>query len=152
MSTLLKFLEVNGLSQNEIADYLGVGAPTISKICTGMHKLPAKRRLQLLENTNGWDVSSLLEKEENEIEDENSIFDKEIDELNQENERLNAVIADKDAEIAKLQAQNKILTERAVFLEQAAELWSKIAVGKDQLCKEKERIIQMMENNLNNPN
>ena len=144
MTELSEFLEINGLSQNEIAEFFGVGAPTVSKICTGMHQLPKKRRQQLLENTKGWDTTPLQTKEDDGNDDESSVLENEIDELNKENERLNQELFEKDNEIVNLKAQIKILTERAVFLEQSADLWSKIAVSKEQLCKEKERVIQMM--------
>lgn len=59
LTPFAKFLKDNELSQREIADFLEIGEPTISKIASGKQNLPKKRKLQILGNSYGWDTSAL---------------------------------------------------------------------------------------------
>lgn len=137
MNEFAEFLEINGLSQVEVAEFLGIGAPTVSKIASGTQKLPKKRKAQLLENTKGWDVTPLLSESSDDGEDDGTENETEPDSMASE-------IALKDAEIESLLTQIESLKAHIAKLEEISELWSKIAIGKDQICKEKERIIQML--------
>lgn len=59
MNQFVEFLRINELTQREIAEFLGVQEPYISKICNGYLNLPKKRKLQLLGNSCGWDTTPL---------------------------------------------------------------------------------------------
>lgn len=63
MSKISEFIEKNGIKQKELAFYLGIGEPSISKMVNGLSN-PSKGNLhKLLNNDQGWDTSMLLEQE-----------------------------------------------------------------------------------------
>lgn len=59
MSILKDFRKVNGLTQTDVGDYLGVKKSFISRIEVGAAKLPEDKFNKLLNNPNGWDTSAL---------------------------------------------------------------------------------------------
>lgn len=55
-----EFLHVNRLKQKELAEFLGIGEPSVSHMVKGRTK-PSKENLQkILRNDKGWDVSMLM--------------------------------------------------------------------------------------------
>lgn len=60
---LKAFRLVNELSQKEIADYLEVSIAFISSIERGQSLLPIEKLVRLLDNEQGWDTGSLLDKD-----------------------------------------------------------------------------------------
>lgn len=61
MSPIQEFIDVNGIKQKELAAFLGIGEPSVSKMAKGFSK-PSKENLyKLLNNNRGWDVSMLRE-------------------------------------------------------------------------------------------
>lgn len=60
MNEIKKFRVVNGLTQSQLGDYLGVGKSFLSSIETGRAKLPPEKFSKLLNNDQGWDVSMLI--------------------------------------------------------------------------------------------
>lgn len=61
MADLKAFRKANKLTQQDIAEYLGVGKTFICQIETGKNQLPKKQLERLLSNTRGWDVTLLSE-------------------------------------------------------------------------------------------
>lgn len=53
------FRKFNGLTQEEVADFLGVKKAFISQIETGRVDLPDEKFYRLLNNDKGWDVTLL---------------------------------------------------------------------------------------------
>lgn len=64
MTQLKLFRQTNGLTQKELADYLGIGVSFISRVESGQVELPQKHLSKLLINNNGWETSSLTLKEQ----------------------------------------------------------------------------------------
>ena len=106
-----KFLRVNGLRQSEIANFLGVSAPSVSNLAKGKSK-PSKDNLaKLLNNDRGWDTSMLIDgngqvaanggvaigKKSNFFAKSDDFAD--IAVLRKENEMLKQQLSDKDAQI-----------------------------------------------------
>lgn len=56
---LKAFRKGNGLTQDELGEYIGMGKSYISKIEHGKEKLPRKKLKILQENDKGWDLSLL---------------------------------------------------------------------------------------------
>ena len=63
---LKKFLEVNGLKQIQVAQYLGISRGHMSNSLKGDYSLGPKQISKLLQNKEGWDVS-MFEKERKRI-------------------------------------------------------------------------------------
>lgn len=63
---LKKFLEVNGLKQIQVAQYLGISRGHMSNSLKGDYSLGPKQISKLLQNKEGWDVS-MFEKERKKI-------------------------------------------------------------------------------------
>ena len=55
------FRRLNGLTQTEMGDFLGVSKSFVSQIENGRVDLPFAMRKRLLENDRGWDVTPLVE-------------------------------------------------------------------------------------------
>lgn len=60
MADLKGFRKANKLTQEQVADYLGIKKPFICKIETGREAFPEKHLQKLLGNPHGWDTSLLL--------------------------------------------------------------------------------------------
>ena len=54
-----EFIFRNNLKQVELAKYLDVTVPTMSKYVSGKYKLPYNQIKKLIDNPNGWDTSML---------------------------------------------------------------------------------------------
>ena len=59
MKELVEFRHQNGLTQEQLGQYLGMKKSFISKIENGRERFPADKFQKLLNNENGWDVSVL---------------------------------------------------------------------------------------------
>lgn len=68
MADLKAFRKANKLTQEQVAEYLGIKKPFICKIETGREAFPDKHLQKLLDNAFGWDVSSLIDVSETLIE------------------------------------------------------------------------------------
>jgi transcriptional regulator with XRE-family HTH domain len=68
MADLKAFRKANKLTQEQVAEYLGIKKPFICKIETGREAFPDKHLQKLLDNAFGWDVSSLVDVSETLIE------------------------------------------------------------------------------------
>lgn len=55
------FRRLNGLTQTELGDFLGVSKSFVSQIENGRVDLPFEHRQRLLENDRGWDITPLVE-------------------------------------------------------------------------------------------
>ena len=55
------FRRLNGLTQTELGDFLGVSKSFVSQIENGRVDLPFAMRKRLLKNDRGWDVTPLAE-------------------------------------------------------------------------------------------
>jgi len=60
MIDLKGFRKVNGLTQADVARYLSVSAPFITRVESGANKLPEDKLQKLMNNKKGWDVTCLL--------------------------------------------------------------------------------------------
>ena len=56
---LKEFRKINGLTQEELGEFIGMGKSYISKIEHGKEKLPKKRLKLLRNNDKGWDLTPL---------------------------------------------------------------------------------------------
>lgn len=65
MTELKDFREINNLTQSELAKFLGVGNSFISQVEKGKSNLPENQFTKLLNNTNGWDTTPLVNKHSN---------------------------------------------------------------------------------------
>ena len=61
MIDLKGFRKMNGLTQDELGEFLGMKKSFISKVENGREKLPYAKLQKLLTNGRGWDTSLLLE-------------------------------------------------------------------------------------------
>lgn len=66
MADLKLFRKQNNLTQDELGEYLGIKKSFISRIENGFNKLSQEKLSKLLENNLGWNVSALLQVNENE--------------------------------------------------------------------------------------
>ena len=64
MLDLKKFRRDNNLSQEDLANYLGVSIPFVSQIETGKRDIPEHQLSKLLLNGMGWDIAALKLREE----------------------------------------------------------------------------------------
>lgn len=64
MPDLKKFRRDNNLSQEDLANYLGVSIPFVSQIETGKRDIPEHQLSKLLLNGMGWDIAALKLREE----------------------------------------------------------------------------------------
>ena len=60
MIDLKAFRKANGLTQADVAQYLSVSAPFITRVESGLNKLPEDKLQKLINNDRGWDVSYLM--------------------------------------------------------------------------------------------
>lgn len=60
MIDLKAFRKANGLTQADVAQYLSVSAPFITRVETGANKLPEDKLQKLINNDMGWDTTSLF--------------------------------------------------------------------------------------------
>ena len=63
MVDLKAFRKANNLTQQAVADYLGIKKAFVCQIETGRHSLPSKHLDRLLNNTEGWDTILLRDNE-----------------------------------------------------------------------------------------
>lgn len=108
MIDLKGFRKANGLTQDELGQYLGMKKSFVSKVENGREKLPKDKFQKLLTNDKGWDVTMLSS--ENESCKEDSIRNNQgrdiitdadkIAVLRKENEMLRA-------QVGELKAQNE---------------------------------------------
>lgn len=61
MEIIRAFRRANGLTQDELGEYLGMKKSFISKIENGKEKLPSQKFQKLMKNDRGWDVSMLTQ-------------------------------------------------------------------------------------------
>lgn len=61
MERLRQFRKINGLTQDNLGDYLGIKKSFLSRIEGGKEKMPADKFRKLLNNDKGWDTSMLIE-------------------------------------------------------------------------------------------
>lgn len=59
MDELKNFRKCNALTQADLAAFLGVSAPFITRVEKGANRLPQDKFDKLLSNDRGWDVSML---------------------------------------------------------------------------------------------
>ncbi len=64
MIDLKAFRKDNGLSQKEVAEYLGVTRSFIGQVEAGFSKLPTDKISKLLNNTQNWVTTSLVSSEQ----------------------------------------------------------------------------------------
>lgn len=64
MIDLKAFRKDNGLSQKEVAEYLGVTRSFIGQVEAGFSKLPTDKVSKLLNNTQNWVITSLVSSEQ----------------------------------------------------------------------------------------
>lgn len=72
MADLKAFRKANKLTQEQVADYLGIKKPFICKIETGRESFPEKHLRKLLDNPHGWDITHLAEVSETPTETNNT--------------------------------------------------------------------------------
>lgn len=60
MADLKEFRKANKLTQQQVADYLGIKKPFICKIETGRERLPSKHLQKLIDNPYGWVTEMLM--------------------------------------------------------------------------------------------
>ena len=72
MADLKAFRKANKLTQEQVADYLGIKKPFICKIETGRESFPEKHLRKLLGNPHGWDITHLAEVSETPTETNNT--------------------------------------------------------------------------------
>lgn len=125
MTQLKLFRQTNGLTQKELADYLGIGVSFISRVESGQVELPQKHLSKLLINNNGWETSSLTLKEGSNINgsvivggnashstiDNRQYFSDSPDVLRAQIDMLDERIKEKDAQIKEKDAQIKQLLD-----------------------------------------
>lgn len=97
MVNIKQFLADNGLKQVDLARFLGITEPSVSKMAKG-YTSPSKENLQrILDNDRGWDTSALTGKpsgkggELRDLKEENRRLKAEVDRLLTIIERLTAV-------------------------------------------------------------
>lgn len=125
MTQLKLFRQTNGLTQKELADYLGIGVSFISRVESGQVELPQKHLSKLLINNNGWETSSLTLKEGSNINGSvivggnashstignRQYFSDSPDVLRAQIDMLDERIKEKDAQIKEKDAQIKQLLD-----------------------------------------
>ena len=60
MVDLKAFRRANKLTQADVAKFLSVSAPFITRVERGLNKLPEDKLLKLMNNDEGWNVSDLI--------------------------------------------------------------------------------------------
>ena len=59
MSRIKEFLKENGIKQKELAAYLGVTEPSVSRMVNGVNNPSEDNLRKIMENPYGWDTSML---------------------------------------------------------------------------------------------
>ena len=112
MANLKAFRKTNGLTQTQVADYLGVGKSFISRIESGSVAIPPKKLSKLIRTPNGWDVSMLTDGGGNNSHiDNRRYYSDSPDVLRAQIDILEERIKEKDAQIKEKDAQIKQLLD-----------------------------------------
>lgn len=59
MNKVRQFRKDNKLTQTDLAKFLGVSEPFISRVENGLNKMPGSKMKMIIGNKNGWDISAL---------------------------------------------------------------------------------------------
>lgn len=121
---LKRFRKDNNLSQADIATYLEVSTPFISRVESGKNKLPEDKIVKLINNPYGWKVDALVASDSiingsgvvvtgsnNHHIDNRHYYSDSPDVLRAQIELLDERIKEKDAQIKEKDAQIKSLLE-----------------------------------------
>lgn len=108
----------NALTKKKLADYLGVSDVFIGKVCSGVHKLPEKHIIHLINNENGWDTRALRDLDE----EETSVSTSDIPRLFANKEGIELIEDIKSTLRSVLEMQSSIVSELKRKDEQIASL------------------------------
>lgn len=100
---LQAFMAKNNLKPVDLATYWGVTRGAVSQVLSGLTKLSTKRLEQLIDNPNGWDVSSLTGINQKEQSDVENLLRDLLAEKEMKIDTLNEVIWELKEEIGRLQ-------------------------------------------------
>lgn len=115
MIDLKAFRKANGLTQAEVAQYLSVSAPFITRVETGANKLPDDKLQKLINNDKGWDVTYLISNNES------------GDHIHQNGGKNNIGKITYDSENEALRRENEILRQRVEeMMQRNEEYWEVI--------------------------
>ena len=84
---IVAFLKKNGLKQVDLARFLGITEPSVSKLVNGHSNLSKENMERLMNNDRGWDTSPLtspLEPERSSVETEVVMLRQQVAELKRE--------------------------------------------------------------------
>ena len=96
------FRRLNGLTQTELGDFLGVSKSFVSQIENGRVDLPFAMRQRLLENDRGWDITPLVETS---VTGDNNVVNAGRDQVVSPDAGLVAALREAQAQNAKSQEQ-----------------------------------------------
>lgn len=99
---LTVFRRLNGLTQTELGDFLGVSKSFVSQIENGRVDLPFEHRQRLLENDRGWDITPLVEAS---VTGDNNVVNAGRDQVVSPDAGLVAALREAQAQNAKSQEQ-----------------------------------------------
>lgn len=122
MIDLKGFRKVNGLTQDELGEFLGIKKSFISKVEHGKERLPKLKFQKLIDNQLGWDVSMLL----------SSMMSNEGNsgiaiQQNGEQNQIGNVSSSDNSEAETLRTENKMLREQVEELKRQNEkYWNMI--------------------------
>lgn len=61
MNRIALFLRANGIRQVDLARFLGISEPSVSKMCRGFSNPSEENLRKILNNDRGWDVAMLVD-------------------------------------------------------------------------------------------
>ncbi len=103
MVDLKAFRKGNGLSQKEVAEYLGVTRSFIGQVEAGFSKLPIDKVSKLLNNTHNWVTTSLVSPEQT---------SGDRIEQNGGKGNIGKIAGDSSAELLALRKENELLRQQ----------------------------------------
>lgn len=107
---LKAFRKANNLTQEKLGEYLGIKKSFISTIESGKDPMPKDKLAKLLDNPNNWDVSMLIQSE-NDLTEKPLADDALVVELRSQIEKLQAKVDNLNQELGEKNALIKILRQ-----------------------------------------
>lgn len=127
MIDLRTFRKVNGLTQDELGQFLGMKKSFISKIEHGKDKFPNSKFQKLMNNDQGWDVSMLKAPTDQFVQGDNNMVAGDSIHQNGGKGNIGKIAGDNTGELLALRKENELLRQQVEDLKtQNEKYWAMI--------------------------